>query len=92
MAETKPAIQYALSTDNDAVGRLLAARGISPEDFVRGDAKMGRNGLIHPEGRNAAFAFVRFYGYENPWDNGFMAYLVTAQTREAAVEDERCAR
>jgi hypothetical protein len=31
--------------------------------------------------------FVRFYGYETPADNGFMAYLVWAGTPHDALEE-----
>jgi len=76
--------QYAVSLDDDTVIRLMLARGYSPDEFGKAEP---RSAAIHMEGGGDAFVFVRISGHENPSDNGFIAYLVRADSRDAAAEE-----
>ncbi len=80
--------KYAVSYDDEAVARLLKARGYSP-DFGE-DQLTGRPqvlGIIHPEGAAEAFVFLRFAGHAKSADNGLTAYLVHAESTTVAARE-----
>lgn len=84
----KVATKYAVSYDDEAVARLLKARGYAP-DFGE-DQLTGRPqvlGLVHPEGAGEAFVFLRFAGHAKSADNGLTAYLVQAESPTVAVRE-----
>lgn len=82
------ASKYAVSYDDEAVARLLKARGYSP-DF--GEDELTERpqvlGIVHAEGEVDAFLFLRFAGHAKPADNGLMAYLVRAESPLDAVRE-----
>lgn len=85
------AIKLSVSHDNDVVALLLKERLIDPNFGEQPERGMPPRPMVfavlHREGDNDIFLFLRFDGHKSDADNGLSAYLIEGDSPDNVVEE-----